>query len=744
MKHLLLALWLCLLLTGPDAVGQTALQRMLPKQDSEAPKAPVDPPYPQHLSADWWQYFADAGEALDARVAETLSRLDTLTTELKFQGREALLPLMEQVSTALSAYRELRKRPPPTPGVLPPVPEKVDLHTFLSLDQRLRDLRREVAEIAQNMESLNEAADLGNRQLNTARVAYLELLSSAQDTLEPGLQLMRDRLRLELAWEDLRLRHDTHNMRGEELKKLEPLVADAAARLAVSAEDAGEFERRAKAARERGEALDIELAQRGLEREYGTPETPVEQAAARLREVELAETEVRRARAQVEAALYATAAALPGGVDHPGADATILRALLEEARLVRRSAGSRLGGWQSYLRHERDDAMRGLGTVEGASGTTARVNRARLQVTDTMSEGLAGLSQAVQDLQRVIDVATSRLVNIEGLVGGSLAGLRAFSTHTLAYMRDWFSASLFEVGNAPVTPVGLFRVALIIAVALLISRMVRRGLDRMRSRREGVSQAALYTLSRMLHYLLLILGTVIALSSIGIDFTKFALFATALGVGIGFGLQTLISNFVAGIIILFERSLKVGDFIDLESGVQGEVKEINIRSTLVTTNENIDVVVPNAEFISGRVVNWTMQAPTRRIHLPFPVAFGADRELVRRAGLEAARDVPFTLNDTGTKPQVWLVGFDEDRMKFELVVWLTPNAVKRPSAVSAAYYWALAAALDRNGIAMPFPQRDLHFKSYYGLSGPEAAAAASPPQGHPDGEAGTAVPQAEG
>jgi small-conductance mechanosensitive channel len=315
---------------------------------------------------------------------------------------------------------------------------------------------------------------------------------------------------------------------------------------------------------------------------------------------------------------------------------------------------------------------------------------------------------------------------MEGLVRGSLAQVQAIATHSIHALRDWFTASLFEVGDTPVTPVGLLRVVIIIAVALLISRLIRRALDRMRSRREVVSQAALYTLSRMLHYLVLILGTLIALSSIGIDFTKFALFATALGVGIGFGLQTLISNFVAGIIILFERSLKVGDFVELESGVQGEVKEISIRSTLVNTNDNIDIVVPNAELISGRVVNWTMQAPHRRIHLPFPVAFGADRDLVRQAGLEAAQDVSFTMNDTSYKPQVWLVGFEEDRMQFELVVWLNPGAVKRPSAVSAAYYWALADALDRHGIGLPFPQRDLHLKSYYGLSGQEAVAAARP------------------
>ncbi len=726
-KHFrILPFLIVLTLLASEASGQMRMQELLPKPPPIVPTQGVAPPEPQRLSPDWWQYFAGAGETLEARIEETRERLQKLIVELDaVQGRKSALGLVEQLDTALSAYGELRARPPPTPGVLPPALEQVDIHGFLALDQRLRDLRREVAVIAHDVNRLQETIDIGKRELDAERIAYLGLSGTSQDPLEAGLKLMRDRLRLELAREELRRRRETHSLREEELERLAQMVADAADRLEVSAEDARNFEQRSQAAQNRALELEGELARMALERNYGTPESAADQAASRLQQITSAETEVRRARAQTEAALYATAAALPGGEGNPGADAAGLRKVLEVAQGVRLSAAARLSDWQGFLQTERDDAMRELATVGGSSGAQGSVNRARLQAADTMSEGLAGLAQSVQDLQRVIDVATAHLVDMEGLVWGSLAEVRAFSSHALAALSDWFSAGLFEVGNTPVTPVGLTRVILIIAVTLVISRLMRRALDRMRSRREGGSQAALYTLSRMLHYLLLILGTVVALSSIGIDFTKFALFATALGVGIGFGLQTLISNFVAGIIILFERSLKVGDFIELESGVQGEVKEINIRSTLVNTNENIDIVVPNAELIGSRVVNWTMQAPHRRIHLPFPVAFGADRELVRKAGLEATSEVPFTMGDTTHKPQVWLVGFDDDRMKFELVVWLVPGAVKRPQAVSAAYYWALAGALDRHGIALPFPQRDLHLKSYYGLTGGDAVEAAT-------------------
>ena len=204
----------------------------------------------------------------------------------------------------------------------------------------------------------------------------------------------------------------------------------------------------------------------------------------------------------------------------------------------------------------------------------------------------------------------------------------------------------------------------------------------------------------------------IALDAIGIDLTALAVFSGALGVGIGFGLQAIFSNMVAGLILLFEQSIKVGDFIDLTDGITGEVKEINIRSTLVTTNDNVDVLVPNSEFINGRVTNWTLRDARRRTRFAFGVAYGSDKELVRKAVLEAAEEVPHTLSDVpGFEPQVWLVNFGDSSLDFELVVWLKPDSVKRPGAVQAAYNWAIETKLQKYSLEIPFPQRDLHIRS---------------------------------
>ena len=285
----------------------------------------------------------------------------------------------------------------------------------------------------------------------------------------------------------------------------------------------------------------------------------------------------------------------------------------------------------------------------------------------------------------------------------------------------WLTTSLFTIGTTPVTAMGLLRVVLILSIAWWISKAIRLALNRVASFRVGMNQAALYAFGRFVHYVVLLIGLVIGLSSIGINFKNFALLAGALGVGIGFGLQNMVNNFVSGLIILFEKSLKRGDFVELESGVVGEVREINFRSTRITTNDNIDILVPNSEFVNGRVTNWTLDEAYRRIHVPFGVAYGTDKELVRKAVLEAARAVPHTLTGLkGREPQVWFVGFGDSSLDFELIVWLMPEAVKRPGAVMADYLWNIHTALYQYGIEIPFPQRDVHFRSFFGMKDEKA------------------------
>lgn len=245
-------------------------------------------------------------------------------------------------------------------------------------------------------------------------------------------------------------------------------------------------------------------------------------------------------------------------------------------------------------------------------------------------------------------------------------------------------------------------------ITWLISSATRRGIGRYGTHHPDANQATLYTFARLLHYLILAAGVLIALQVAGVPLSQFAVFTGAIGVGLGFGMQAIFSNFVSGLILLFDRSLKVGDFIELDSDTRGVVKSIDIRSTLITTNDNIDILVPNSEFVTKRLVNWTHGSLNRRIRIAFSVDIDVEKELVKKAALDAAGRVPFTLATSGPKrPQLWLTGGEGSALKYILAVWLTEAASRRNAAVRAAYLWELDSALKRHGIQDRVPRQEM-------------------------------------
>ena len=314
--------------------------------------------------------------------------------------------------------------------------------------------------------------------------------------------------------------------------------------------------------------------------------------------------------------------------------------------------------------------------------------------------------------------------SLEGAGDAMRDAADALTERSMPHLQPLLDFKLINVSGVTVTVGGLVAAVVVLLLVWFVSRLARRTLTRYGANHPKVNTASLYTLSRVVHYLLLAFGILLALDIAGIPIGKFTLFAGALGVGLGFGLQAIFSNFISGLILLFDRSLKIGDFVQLDKDVRGVVRAINIRSTRITTNDNIDVLVPNSEFINGRVTNWTHHSVNRRIRVPFQVAYSVDKELVKKAALEAASRVPFTLAMEGDQaPQVWLVNFGANSVEFMLAVWLTEAAARRNVAVRAAYMWELDTALKKYCIEIPYPQLDLHVRSAFGLQSDDALAA---------------------
>ncbi|MDI7773857.1 mechanosensitive ion channel domain-containing protein [Asticcacaulis sp. EMRT-3] len=261
---------------------------------------------------------------------------------------------------------------------------------------------------------------------------------------------------------------------------------------------------------------------------------------------------------------------------------------------------------------------------------------------------------------------------------------------------------------------------IVIALAFVGARVASHLFQRARARARTVS-ASIYVFEKLVSYGLILLGFMLALSVSGINITSLAVFAGALGVGVGLGLQGIVKEFVSGLVIIFDPHLDIGDFIQIDEARRGEIMEIGPRATRLRTNDGMSIVIPNSALIENQVINWTFKGATRRIHVPFGVAYGVDKAKVRECVLQAARGVSFTLPDTDQRrTQVWLTGFGDNSLNFELVVWPTPESVRRPASLMAAYNWAIEDALRAEGIEIPFPQRDLHVRSLFGLTEEDA------------------------
>ena len=264
----------------------------------------------------------------------------------------------------------------------------------------------------------------------------------------------------------------------------------------------------------------------------------------------------------------------------------------------------------------------------------------------------------------------------------------------------------FNLGAQRVGVGLLIASAAILYASFLASRILRKLLmDGVLVRRQ-LEKGVRHAIGRLVHYVLIFVGFLFALSTLGLDFTKLTIMLSALGVGIGFGLQGIVNNFVSGLILLFERPVRVGDYVEL-GGKWSEIKRIGLRATTVRTFDEAEVTIPNADLVSNQVTNWTLSSRLVRLIIPVGVAYGSDVPLVIETLMTCATTNPDVVKRPA--PQVLFLSFGESSLDFELRVWVS-DVDQRLKAKSE-----LHQEIDRRfreaNIEIAFPQRDLHLRS---------------------------------
>lgn len=270
----------------------------------------------------------------------------------------------------------------------------------------------------------------------------------------------------------------------------------------------------------------------------------------------------------------------------------------------------------------------------------------------------------------------------------------------------WMTEPFVTVGGSEVNLLHLLiLVAMVIAVvgaARLVGTLVSSRL----LARTPMEPGLRYAVGRITYYVLLVVGLMVALHTAGIEMSSLAVVLGALGIGIGFGLQNIVTNFVGGLILLVERPINVGDRVEV-GGMGGRVQRIGARSTTILTNDNITMIVPNSDFVTQRIVNWSHGDPRIRFRIRVGVAYGSDLARVRHALFEVAASHPGILPEP--PPTVFFDGFGDSSLDMELAVW-TREFAQNPRQFRSDLNFAVDAAFRRHGITIPFPQRDVHVR----------------------------------
>lgn len=297
------------------------------------------------------------------------------------------------------------------------------------------------------------------------------------------------------------------------------------------------------------------------------------------------------------------------------------------------------------------------------------------------------------------------------LVGAQLL-LGASSLDYIAYrvgarLVPLFSTAIIHIGKASLSLESIcYLVILWTALVVLTSRMQNWIVSHLffTSRMNvGIREA----IGSILRYAVIGLGSIIILQTVGVDLSSLTVVVGALGLGVSFGLQTITTNFVSGIIVLLERPIKVGDRIDVGS-ITGDVIKIALRATTVRTNDNIEIIIPNSEFINNKVINWSYSNKTIRFSVPIGTAYDSDPKQVRSLLLEAARAHQGVLETP--PPEVIFIGFGDSSLNFELRVW-TEIYCTTPLTLKSDLYFAIFDKFKEANIEVPFPQRDIHIRS---------------------------------
>lgn len=684
-----------------------ALPAQGPSEPPQTETTEWSPPEPAALAPDWWTLFnAVDGARLDQRFERFHGLLREAVGALDAEQLLAGQTLLQSIRTQYELLRVTRTGDDTEVFEPVPVRDRYSLDAFFELRHRAADLAARERLPRLRIDELDQQSRLLVGRRDALLLDYQSTDPNTPQRLLLGLRLIEARLFIELIEEETA----QLERRIDQIQAQRTLVDQRLAFARDHLEADPDSPERLEAAREEATRRQAEfgdhlaVVQSQLLTALSAPQSKPSLLA--LRKQQLTRASVEQALARLEVVI------LQGQLiwqrlrleeQEPSHDDM---ARLEEADRFISETQAQFQTWTTASR-----AMLLNPLPQDNLNAAKNMELAQAAAQETLGL-LDEMDRAIDDFRQLTDLLESEWLGRQHGLRNLWGRIELLTLGLQETLSGYLDITLFHVGDVPVTLGSILKMVFILLIGWAISRFIRHLLERLKKRRQFASSPAVYTLGRLFHYVIIFIAVLAAFGSIGLDFSNFALIAGALSVGIGFGLQSVVNNFVSGLILLFEGSLRVGDYIELDTGLRGVVKEINTRATVVRTNDSIDVVVPNSQFVTNQLTNWTLREPLARFRIEFGVAYGSDKELVREAALAAANRVDYIVHNMPSRPvEVWLTGYGDSALVFQLLAWVSKAGVMRPERVRSTVLWELETQLKERGIEIPFPQRDLHLRS---------------------------------
>jgi potassium-dependent mechanosensitive channel len=659
--------WLLVFICSFGAVFSQDLKTSDPK--------PQTLPDPRKLEPGWWNYFVGDTDAVRSHVEEEIAYLTEIDSQAGNRGEIA--SLIERVIKNFNLYLNL------------PVIHNIVLVDMKTKDKyTLYDLKKlsdalylsEAHKRSQVMQSKVAKANLESdkKHLGTIYIKYREENENSPKRLENGLRIMNIRLSIEIEKQQLKIA-DLENKEHEKIAEFLEEEADyAREHLTITPENLNtintritQFESMHTSARRQVNSAqrDVSLEKRGSPRR--------KEALQQLIRAMLWEGEItlELINLQIEKTIVELS------TDQYKGDLSTLHESIAKWKEEVHSTGRELEDWRRTTRAELERSL-----------STSKDNPLTRMAEDTLVSILE-TEKEIYYSRFLLDQLGKIMRSKFSSVGGKIKhGWHLFAT-SITRTDQWFNKKLFHIGEAPISLRNILHAIIVIAIAYLVALLFRLLIRRFVNSHPKASKAGFYSLSRLVFYFVFSIGIFVGISTLGVDFTAFAFVAGALTLGIGFGMQSIFNNFIAGLLLLLEKTVRVGDIIQLGSDECGVVKEIRVRTTLLQSFAGLDILIPNSDIISGKLTNWSLSSKMREIRVPFSVDRCPDKEKLKSEIITAIQELPTTMQTP--PPDLWLTKIDEDKLEFELAVWVNDYSSDdiTPMATPSRYLWVIESTL---------------------------------------------------